>query len=244
MHGYDRTTYGERVASMYDALHPGVLPTDGSVELLAELAGPGPLLEFGVGTGRLAIPLADRGLEVHGIDCSPAMLERLAAKSGGERVRTVVGDFSEARLPGCYSVVVVAADTLFMLTSQEEQVRCFATAALHLTDDGTFVVDAFVPDKTGYGGSTGLVVRKLTMDSLVLGAALFDPVGQRIEGQQILLSASGASFAPAVLRYAWPAELDLMARLAGLRLRDRWGGWRKEPFDSRSARHVSVYERG
>jgi SAM-dependent methyltransferase len=243
MQGYDRTTYGERVASVYDDMHPGVLPTDGSVQLLTELAGPGPLLELGVGTGRLAIPLAERGVEVHGIDCSPAMLARLAAKPGGQRVRTVLGDLGEVDLGVPCSVVVIAADTLFMLASQDEQVHCFATASRHLTDDGVFVVDVFVPDKTGYGGSHGLVVRKLTADSIVLGAAVFEPVGQRMEGQQIVLSATGATFAPAVLRYAWPAELDLMARLAGLRLRDRWGGWRREPFTAASTRHVSVYER-
>jgi SAM-dependent methyltransferase len=233
-------TYGERVADVYDRLHPAVLNTDDAVATLAGLAGPGPVLELGVGTGRLAIPLAERGLEVIGVDNSPAMLARLGAKPGGNLVEAVLGDFADLGLTRRYHLVLVAADTFFMLTTQDRQVGCFASVARQLTRGGAFVVEAFVPDHAR--ATTGnVVVRKVTTDAVVLGASTHDPVNQRIEGAQILLGAEGIRLAPATMRYAWPAELDLMARLAGLRLSDRWGGWRRERFTADSRRHISVY---
>jgi SAM-dependent methyltransferase len=240
-------TYGQRVAADYDRLHPQVLTTDAAVERLAELAGEGPVLELGVGTGRLAIPLAARGLAVTGVDIAAAMLEQLAAKPGGERVESVLGDFAELGdladlgLPTSYRLVVVAADTFFLLTSQERQVRCVASVAEHLHPDGCFVVEAFVPDRAR-ATAGGVAVRKVTEDSVVLGASTHDPAQQRIDGAQIIIDAAGIRFAPATMRYAWPSELDLMARLAGLRLRERHGGWQREEYTSASPRHVSVYE--
>lgn len=234
-------TYGEKIAEVYDELHPGVLTSDAAVERLAGLAGDGPVLELGVGTGRLAIPLAARGLRVAGVDISPAMLARLADKPGGERVHTVEGDFAELSLQERYRLVVVAADTFFMLTTQERQVRCFASVARHLTPGGVFVIEAFVPDRAKATAGS-VAVRNVSADSIVLGASVHDPAEQRIRGAQILIKASGIQFAPATLRYAWPSELDLMARLAGLRLRERMGGWEAETFGASSLRHVSVYE--
>jgi SAM-dependent methyltransferase len=241
MKGYQQDTYGEQVAQVYDQLHPDVLTSDEAVARLAELAGRGPVLELGVGTGRLAIPLAERGLRVTGMDISRAMLARLAKKPHGGMVDTVLGDFAELSLPNRFALVVVAADTFFMLTSQERQVRCFAAVAKHLAPGGVFVIEAFVPDRAR-ATAGGVTVRKVNSDSLVLGASTHDPASQRIDGAQILIDAGGVRFAPASMRYAWPAELDLMARLGGMRLQERWGGWNREPFGADRLRHVSVYE--
>jgi SAM-dependent methyltransferase len=239
MEGYGPQTYGERAADLYDEWHRDLPGLDDCVERLAELAGPGPVLELGIGTGRVALPLVQRGLEVHGIDSSPAMLAKLRAKPGGDRVRTVVGDMAEVAVDASYSLVFAVFNTLFALVSQEEQVRCFANVAGRLADGGVFVVEAFVPDP---GGGQAVRPLRVTVDSVLLAVSRQDPVAQRIDAQQVLLGPRGVRLVPGVLRYAWPAELDLMARLAGLRLRERWGGWRREPFTADSPTHVSVYE--
>jgi SAM-dependent methyltransferase len=243
MQGYEQNTYGEKIAEIYDELHPGVLVSDDAVATLAVLAEQGPVLELGVGTGRLAIPLAQGGLRVTGVDVSRAMLDRLAAKPGGELVEPVLADFADLSLPDRYRLVVVAADTFFMLTTQEQQVRCFATVSKLLTGGGAFVIEAFVPDRARAAGGS-VVVRKVTSEAVVLGASTHDPTRQRIDGAQILIDASGVRMAPATMRYAWPSELDLMARLAGLRLDARWGDWRRRPFAPDCLRHISVYRRG
>jgi predicted TPR repeat methyltransferase len=243
MNSYRSDTYGEHVAEIYDRIHPGVLNTDDAVDTLSALACGGSVLELGVGTGRLAIPLAARGLTVHGIDSSEAMLNKLRSKPGGDAVTLFLQDFSNLQQSGKYRLVVVAADTLFMLPTQDDQVRCFNNVARHLTPDGLFVVEAFVPDQTAYASGGSLVVRRVSTSDVVLGAATHDRAGQLITGQQILIDNDGFHLAPGLLRYAWPSELDLMALLAGMRLRSRWGGWQQGTFSSASSRHVSVYER-
>jgi SAM-dependent methyltransferase len=239
MEGYGPQTYGERAADLYDDWHRELPGLHDCVERLAELAGPGPVLELGVGTGRVALPLVQRGLQVHGIDASPAMLAKLRAKPGGDHVRVVVGDMVEVSVGASYSLVFAVFNTLFALVSQEEQVRCFANVAGRLTGGGVFVVEAFVPDP---GGGQSVRALRVTLDSVLLAVSREDPVAQRIDAQQVLLGPQGVRLVPGVLRYAWPAELDLMARLAGLRLRERWGGWRREPFTADSRTHVSVYQ--
>src|SRR5262249_34186750 len=159
-----------------------------------------------------AIPLAERGLAVTGVDISPAMLDRLATKPNGDKVRTVLGDFADLDLPDRYRLVVVAADTFFMLTTQDLQVRCFQRVARHLDGGGAFVIEAFVPDRAR-ATAGGLAVRKVTADMVVLGASTHDPSRQLIDGSQVVIDARGVRLAPARLRYAWPSELDLMARL-------------------------------
>jgi SAM-dependent methyltransferase len=242
MHGYTRASYGDAIADLYDTWAGGVFATEDCVDRLCQLAGQGPVLELGVGTGRVAVPLAARGLDVVGIDASPAMLERLAAKAGG-RVRGIRGDFADVAADGAYALVLAAADTLFMLTAQDEQVRCIANAAARLTPDGVLVIEAFVPGATRYLNGGDTVVRHVGADHVLLGAAVHHPVEQRLDAQQIVMRADGIRLIPGVLRYAWPAELDLMARLAGLRLRERHGDWRGSPFTAASGRHISVYER-
>ena len=241
MDDYDASTYGERIAEVYDEQHR-YLDTSG-VELLAELARGGRALELGIGTGRLALPLSAHGVEVHGIDASPAMVERLRAKPGGEAVNVTFGNFADVEAEGEFSLVYVVFNTFFALLSQDEQVRCFRNVAEHLTPDGLFLVEAFVPDLSLYYHGHMFRAAAIKTDSLTLNVASLDPVTQTATGQQVIIDERGVRLFPVKLRFAWPSELDLMARLAGLRLRVRWGGWLREPFTARSEKHVSVYER-
>jgi SAM-dependent methyltransferase len=242
MEGYRKETYGDRIADVYDALMT-VLPDPADcADRLAELAGPGPALELGIGTGRVALPLASRGVEVHGIDASEAMVERLRAKPGGDAITVTFGDFADVPVEGSYPLVYVVFNTFFSLLTQEDQVRCFAAVAGHLALGGAFVVTGFVPDQTLHPGGQSVRTVQLGLDLVRLDAALHDPVAQRVDFQHVVLSGGGIRLYPGAVRYAWPSELDLMARLAGLRLRERWGGWRREPFDRASGGHVSVYE--
>lgn len=243
MERYGPETYGERGADLYDAWYQDVLDPGPCVDLLAELAGGGPVLELGVGTGRVALPLAERGLEVHGVDASPAMLERLRAKPGAERVHTHLGDMAEVGVEGQFPLVFVVVNTLLMLATQDEQVRCFQSVARRLAPGGRFVVEAQVPPPALYSAPQEVRAQRVDTDSVVLAARRFDPVTQRMVAQQIQLSEAGTRLVPGVLRFAWPAELDLMARLAGLRRCHRWSGWNREPFTATSSMHVSVYER-
>jgi SAM-dependent methyltransferase len=242
MEGYGPATYGDRVADIYDRMAAELPDPVDCVERLAELAGPGPALELGIGTGRVALPLAARGVEVHGIDASAAMVERLRAKPGGEAIPVVLDDFAGVPVEGSFRLVFVVFNTFFALPTQDDQVRCFAAVAERLAPGGAFAMEGFVPDPTRHAGGHSVVVRHLGLDVARLDLALHDPVAQRVDFQNLLLTADGARLVPGVLRYAWPAELDLMARLAGLRLRERWGGWRREPFTAASTGHVSVYE--
>jgi len=241
MSDYDATTYGERVAAVYDEMHGYIGRQE--VGLLAELAGGGRALELGVGTGRLAIPLADGGVECHGIDASPAMIERLRAKPGGDRVSVTLGDFADVSAPGEFALVYAVFNTFFALLSQDEQVRCFGNVAGRLAPGGLFLIEGAVPAPSLYTGGQAFRTSAVTTTGVSLHAARFDPVTQTAFGQQIIIDESGVRLYPVRLRFSWPSELDLMARLAGMRLRDRWGGWEREPFTARSERHVSVYER-
>jgi SAM-dependent methyltransferase len=240
---YDAATYGERIAEVYDAW-PGVpADTDATVAFLAARAGGGPALELGIGTGRVALPLAARGVQVHGVDASPAMVARLRAKPGGDAVPVELGDFAEVHTPGPFTLVFVVFNTLFGLLDQDAQVRCFARVAERLRPGGRFVVEAFVPDLGRFDRGQRVGVLELGGGLVRLEASELDPVGQRISFQNAVLTEQGIRFYPGRLRYAWPAELDLMARLAGLALEERHGGWDGEPFTAASRRHVSVYRR-
>jgi SAM-dependent methyltransferase len=245
MRDHEPSEYGERVAGIYDELHEWHLDTGSSVDALTEFAGEGPVLELGVGTGRVAIPLAERGLEVHGIDASQAMVSRMREKPGGERIAVAMGDFAEVKAPaGPYSLIFVVFNTLFALQSQDEQVRCFQGVAEALAEGGRFVVEAFVPDPSRFDRGQRVEALRAESDLVALEAAIHDPVGQRVAFQHVLVEDGEVRTYPGSIRYAWPSELDLMARLADLDLRHRWGGWRREPFTAESSRHISVYERG
>jgi SAM-dependent methyltransferase len=242
MEGYRPETYGDRIAGVYDALMAHLPDPGDCVDRLAELAGPGPALELGIGTGRVALPLAARGVAVHGIDASPAMVERLRAKPGGEAIPVTFGDFADVPVEGRYRLVYVVFNTFFALLTQEDQVRCFAAVAGRLAPGGAFLLAGFVPDPTLYSGGQSVRTTEVGLDRARLDLARHDPVAQRVDFQHVVLTEGGLRLYPGSIRYAWPSELDLMARLAGLRLRERWGGWRREPFGADSGQHVSVYE--
>jgi SAM-dependent methyltransferase len=242
MKDYGPETYGDRIADVYDGLYSG-LDTDGAVETLAELAGSGPVLELGIGTGRLALPLAERGLEVHGADASEAMVQKLREKPGGDRIPVTMGDFADVNVDGRFSLIFIAFNTLFGLLTQEDQLRCFANAAAHLADGGVFVVEAFVPDLGRFDRGQRVNVNFVEPDRVMIDASRHYPAEQRVDSSHVVITESGQRLYPVSIRYSFPAELDLMARLAGLELSDRWGGWRRQPFDAGSPRHVSVYGR-
>ena len=242
MSDHDAASYGDKIADVYDEWY-GDLDTPGAVDLLAELAGPGPVLELGIGTGRLALPLAERGIEVHGIDASEAMVAKLRGKPGGDRISITMGDMADVEVEGRFSLIAVAFSTLFSLGSQDEQARCFRNVALHLTDEGLFVVEAFVPDLSRFDRHQRVSVSWVKNDEVMLEVSKHDPTEQRVDSRHVVVSEDGTKMYPVRVRYAYPSELDLMARLAGLQLRERWGGWGREPFSDSSVWHVSVYER-
>jgi SAM-dependent methyltransferase len=186
--------------------------------------------------------LAARGVQVHGIDASAAMVERLRAKPGGDAVAVTFGDFAGVPVEGRYRLVYVVFNTFFALLTQDDQLRCFAAVADRLAPGGAFLLSGFVPDPTLYSGGQSVRTTEVGLDRARLDLARHDPVAQRVDFQHVLLTEGGIGLYPGALRYAWPSELDLMARLAGLRLRERWGGWRREPFGADSGLHVSVYE--
>jgi SAM-dependent methyltransferase len=240
---YEAATYGERIAPIYDLLYPPGPDAEEAAAALAALAGGRPVLELGIGTGRIALPLVALGVEVHGIDVSEAMLEQLRRKPGGAAIPVVVGDFTDVPPGGAYGVVFVAFNTLFALPDQDAQVRCLQSVAERLEPGGAFVVEAFVPDPGRYDRGQRTATTLLAGDWLLLESAVHDPVQQKVRLVHALISATETRLYPLELRYAWPAELDLMARLAGLRREQRWAGWRREPFSAASEKHVTVYRR-
>jgi SAM-dependent methyltransferase len=215
-----------------------------AVTFLEQLAGRGPALELAIGAGRIALPLAARGIRVDGIDISPAMLAQLRTKPGGKEISMAVGDFADVPVEGNYSLIFVVWNSLFNLLTQEDQVRCFQNVAGHLTNEGSFVVEAFVPTfLCRLRNDQHVDAEAILVDEVRLDVLRHDMSTQMIEESHVSLSAAGVRLNPVVQRYAWPAELDLMARVAGLRLKQRWGGWNREPFNSTSSTHISVYGR-
>jgi SAM-dependent methyltransferase len=234
-------SFGEEAAEEYDDAPRG--DEAAAVAFLEGLAGGGPALELAVGTGRIALPLAARGVRVDGVDLSTAMVGRLRAKPGGDRIPVTMGDFADVPVTGDYRLIYVVFNTLFNLLTQEDQMRCFENVAAHLTDDGSFVVEAFAPAflyrlrDDQYVDAEAIGVEEVRLD-----VARHDPAKQLLEESHLSLSPEGIRLNPIVTRYAWPAELDLMARIAGLRLKERWDGWNREPFTG-NHNVVSVYGR-
>ena len=215
-----------------------------TVDFLAGLAGGGPALELAIGTGRIALPLAGRGIRVDGVDLSTAMVAQLRAKPGGADLAVVIGDMAAVPVEGRYPLVYLVFNTLFNLLTQDDQVRCFENVAEHLTDDGVFVVEAFVPSYLHRLRDDQYVdAEQIGVGQVKLDVGRHDPVAQRLDESHVVLSPQGVRVFPIVCRYAWPSELDLMARIAGLRLKERWSGWQREAFTSESRNCVSVYGR-
>ncbi|HWD07555.1 MAG TPA: class I SAM-dependent methyltransferase [Actinomycetota bacterium] len=244
MERYEASTYGDRIASIYDLLYPPGPDAGLAAGFVSSLAGTGPVLELGIGTGRIALPLSELGVEVHGIDASQAMVYQLRAKPGGQAIPVSIGDFTA--LPGGerYRLVFVAFNTFFALPDQEAQLRCLQSVAEHLGPGGAFVVEAFVPDLCRFDRGQRTATTLLAADWVVLESSVHDPVAQKVRSVHALVTATENRLYPVELRYAWPAELDVMARLAGLTLEQRWGGWDRSPFTATSEKHVSVYRLG
>jgi SAM-dependent methyltransferase len=211
------------------------------VDTLAELAGQGAALEFGIGTGRIALPLAERGVRVAGIDSSDAMVARLRAKPGGEDVEVAIGDFATTRVDGEFSLVYLVFNTINNLVTQDAQVACFENAAAHLGGGGRFVIEVGVPDLQNL--PVGQTIIPFHAGPGGIGFDVYDVVTQRFSSQHYDFTEGRVEAFPYEFRYVWPSELDLMARLAGMRLEHRWAGWRREPFTNLSRAHVSVYEK-
>jgi len=240
---YDPTvSFGEEVAAIYDDAPRG--DEADAVRFLSRLAGDGRALELAVGTGRIALPLAAAGAGVDGIDLSEAMGAKLRSKPGGDALDVTIGDFADVPVGGSYRLVYIVYNTLFNLLTQDDQVRCVENVAAHLDDGGLFVVEALVPSYLHRLRDQQYVdAETIEVDRVTLDVSCHDPVNQLQEESHVSITRDGIRLDPIVTRYIWPSELDLMARIAGLRLVDRFGGWTSEPLTPDSRLHVSVYGR-
>ena len=236
--------FDERIAARYDAsstdmFEPAVLGP--AVDFLADLAGSGSALELGIGTGRVAIPLSQRGVRVHGIELSPPMAEQLRAKSDAGDVGVTIGDFATAQAEGTFGLAYLVYNTITNLTTQDEQVECFRNVAAHLDPGGCFVIEVFVPilQRLPPGEDFRVFHRSPTRVSF----DEYDVVTQILDSHHYRFHDDTYELFSAPYRYVWPSELDLMARLAGMRLRERWGDWTRTPFSSESTSHISVWQK-
>ena len=237
----DSAAYGDTWAAIYDEGHAHLDPP-AAVDVLAQLAGTGKALELGTGTGRVAIPLAARGVAVHGIEASQAMLDRMRANPGGAAIPVALGDFTDVAVDGEYALVYVVFSTLYGLLTQSAQVACVRNVAARLAPGGLFVVEGFVPDPARFQANQRVQVNRVEPTRLDLLFARHDPVQQRVASQHVVVGPQGMQLFPVEVRYVWPSELDLMAQLAALRLRERWGDWRRGPYTGNGG-HISIYER-
>jgi SAM-dependent methyltransferase len=241
MADFDPSAYGSFIDDVWS-----YVPPDDAVRAIAQIADGGPVLEFGIGTGRLALPLAELGLEVLGLDGSAEMAALLRRKPGGADIPVVLGDFSVTEVPqatGRCAAVVLALNTIYALPSQDAQVACFANAARHLRPGGAFVLEAWVPDPGAFRAGRAVRPQAVLDGRVVLEVGELDPVGQFLRTNKVVADGRGVRVFPANHRYAWPAEMDLMARLAGMSLADRWGGGRRTPVTADRRDHVSVWRR-
>jgi SAM-dependent methyltransferase len=227
-------TYDESSDRMFD---PAVV--DLTVDFLADLVGDGRALEFGIGTGRIALPLAARGVEVHGIDLSRAMTNRLRAKPGGEGIPLTIGDFASAKADGTFRLVYLVFNTIMNLTTQAAQVACFRNVAAHLEPGGRFVIEVGVPDLRRLPPGERFVV--FDASATHWGIDEYDVANQGLISHHFQVVDGSVQPSSGPFRYVWPAELDLMAEMAGMTLSERWSGWQREPFTSESRQHVSVW---
>ena len=245
MKGFGAKTFGELNAERYDDFYADLMQeeTSLSVEALADLSGGGRILELAIGTGRVALPLAARGLEVHGIEASEAMVAKMREKPGGAGIPVKIGDMSAVRMDETFDLVYLVFNTIFNLTTQEAQVMCFKNAARHLKPAGIFVIETVVPDLSGFVDGQRMKGSWAKIDSARFEVAVHDAVTQNVAFQRIVIDGEGTRITPHFMRYAWPSELDLMAQLAGLERRERWAWWDRTPFTGESKSHVSVYGR-
>ena len=244
MDEYGASTYGDRIADIYDERYAEVFGNDlaATVPFLKEIAGDGAALELGIGTGRIAIPLADAGVRVQGIDASGAMIGRLHAKRGGSAIHVTMGDFRDFTIDERFRLVYVVFNTFFGLLTQDDQVSCFRSVARHLTDEGVFAMEAFVPDATRWDRGQRVSATRVALDEVEIEVSMHDALAQRTHSHHLIVREDGLKLYPVRIRYAYPSELDLMARLAGMRLRERWADWDRSPLTATSQKHISVWE--
>ena len=234
--------FDEDVAARYDADEADMFTDEvlvPTVDLLAELAGDGAALELGIGTGRVAVPLHQRGVPVHGIELSEAMAARLRAKPGAQGIGVTIGDFATAQAPGTFRLAYLVFNTIENLTTQDDQVACFVNVAQHLEPGGCFLIEVLMPSLQLL--PPGETVHPFHVGSTHLGFDEYDVANQGLTSHHYWIKEGRSVSVP--FRYVWPAELDLMARIAGMTLRDRWGDWTREPFTSDSTKHVSVWQK-
>jgi SAM-dependent methyltransferase len=237
-------SFDERIASRYEVYWPELFKPaaiDPFVDFLTELAPAGAVLELGVGTGRIALPLSRRGIRVHGIELSPAMIARLRTEPGADAVGVTIGDFTTARVDGTFTLVYLVRNTITNLTTQDDQVDCFRNVAAHLEPGGRFVIEVYVPELRRLPPGETIHVFKRTPTHL--GFEEYDVAKQLAVSHHYWVIDGQLETFSTPHRYVWPAELDLMARIAGMRLRERWSSWTREPFTSESRSHVSVWEK-
>jgi SAM-dependent methyltransferase len=236
--------FGERIAARYEESEAAMFAddvVDPAVDLLAELAAGGRVLELGIGTGRIAVPLSRRGVEVAGIDLSSAMVERLHAKPGGEAIAVTLGDFASARVEGTFSLAYLVFNTIMNLTTQDSQVECFGNVAGHLAPGGHFVVEVLVPELQHL--PPGRTVIPYHVSETRWAFDVYDVATQACSSNYFEIVGGVTETTSIPFRYVWASELDLMARIAGLSLVGRWGDWRRTPFDKDSRSHVSVWQK-
>ena len=240
---HDDGHFDERIAATYDedtADMSSLEVLDPVIEFLAEFAGDGRALELGIGTGRIALPLAQSGVPVHGIDMSKAMIARLRNRTGAEDIGVTIGDFATTRVNGSFTLAYLVFNTIMNLTTQAAQVACFRNVAAHLEAGGCFVVEVLVPELSRV--PLGETLRTYHLSENKWDIDEYDVATQRLTSHHFRVRDGELERFSVPFRYAWPAELDLMAQLAGMSLRERWGGWKREPFTSESRKHVSVWE--
>jgi SAM-dependent methyltransferase len=239
-----RNRFDTDIAEMYDADSADMFEPDTLepvVTFLADLAGTGAALELGIGTGRIALPLSRRGVRVHGIDLSPAMVAQLRAKPGADDISVTIGDLATTRIDGTFRIAYLVYNTICNLTTQDEQVACFRNVAAHLEPGGRFVVEVGVPALQRL--PPGETVRAFHVSPTKLGFDEYDVARQGLVSHHYRTRDGGIDEFSMPFRYVWPSELDLMARLAGMTLRERWSGWNREPFTGDSTKHVSVWQK-
>jgi SAM-dependent methyltransferase len=241
MNDYTASTYGDQIADVYDEFFPAPSDLPAAISMLSGFAGSGRALELGIGTGRFALPLRSAGVDVHGIDASLAMLSKLRVKPGGDAVPVTLADFAIFELEYRYRLIYVVFNTFFGLLTQDAQVSCFNSVAHHLEGDGVFVMEAFVPDVTRFERGQRVAVSAIGTGRVHLEMSQYFAVAQTVQSYHVIMGNDGLRLYPVNVRYAFVSELDLMARIAGMTLRERWANWNRSTFEEGSTRHISVW---